>query len=106
MSGEGLPADVKRGSVLRRLPPLETIRFCQLPANAGDVCAFHLPNNAAPITLEAPGGRIFTVAPGDIFLATPGFRESTRWVSGAIPAGGLVPDNPYWVLADCGIVGE
>lgn len=106
MSGERLPADVKRGSVLRRLPPLETIRLRKLPANAGDVCAFHLPSDVAPITLEAPAARFFTVAPDDVFLATPGVRESTRWVSGAVPAGGLVPGNSYWVLSDCGIVGE
>jgi hypothetical protein len=47
-----------------------------------------------------------TIAQGDIFLATPGFRESTRWVSGRIPADGLVPGNDYWVLAECGVVGE
>jgi hypothetical protein len=46
------------------------------------------------------------IAPGDTFLATPGYRESTRWVSGGIPAGGLVPGDHYWVLADCGVVGE
>jgi hypothetical protein len=47
-----------------------------------------------------------TIAPGDTFLATPGYRESTRWVSGGIPAAGLTPGDQYWVLADCGIVGE
>jgi hypothetical protein len=46
------------------------------------------------------------VAPGDIFLATAGYRESTRWVSGGIPAGGLIPGDDYWVLAESGVVGE
>jgi hypothetical protein len=49
---------------------------------------------------------MMTIAPGDTFLATPGYRESTRWVSGSIPAGGLLPGRDYWVLAECGIVGE
>jgi hypothetical protein len=39
-------------------------------------------------------------------LGTPGHRESTRWVVGGIPDGGLVPGKSYWVLADSGVVGE
>lgn len=46
-----------------------------------------------------------TIAPGDVFLGTAGHRESTRWVVGSVPEGGLVPGNEYWVLADCGAVG-
>jgi hypothetical protein len=46
------------------------------------------------------------LAPGDVFLATPGYRESTRWVVGGIPEGGLVPGNNYWVLAESGVVGD
>ncbi|HTB43257.1 MAG TPA: hypothetical protein VK741_06495 [Acetobacteraceae bacterium] len=46
-----------------------------------------------------------TIAPGDVFLGTPGHRESTRWVVGSVPDGGLVPGSAYWVLADCGAVG-
>ncbi len=46
-----------------------------------------------------------TIAPGDVFLGTPGHRESTRWVVGSVPEGGLLPGNEYWVLADCGAVG-
>ncbi len=46
-----------------------------------------------------------TIAPGDVFLGTPGHRESTRWVVGSVPEGGLQPGNEYWVLADCGAVG-
>ena len=46
-----------------------------------------------------------TIEPGDVFLGTPGHRESTRWVVGSVPDGGLVPGDEYWVLADCGAVG-
>jgi hypothetical protein len=56
--------------------------------------------------VEAVSGRDMIVAPGDVFLATPGHRESTRWVVGGIPEGGLVPGRPYWVLAQSGIVGD
>jgi hypothetical protein len=106
MNGGNLPANVKRTSALRRLPPLEVVRFRPECGNEGDVCAFELPRDSVPITAESPTGRMMTIAPGDTFLATPGCRESTRWVSGGIPAGGLVPGDHYWVLADCGIVGE
>lgn len=106
MNGGSLPASVKRTSALRRVPPLDTIRFHSECGNEGDVCAFELPQDAFVITVEAPGGRLMTIAPGDTFLGTPGQRESTRWVSGGIPAGGLVPDETYCVLADCGVVGE
>jgi hypothetical protein len=47
-----------------------------------------------------------TLAPRDLFLATPGYRESTRWVVGGLPDGGLVPGQFYWVLADNGVVGQ
>ena len=47
-----------------------------------------------------------TVTPGDLFVGTPGHRESTRWVVGGVPAGGLVPGRKYWVLSDCGVVGN
>ena len=46
------------------------------------------------------------IVPGDLFLATPGHRQSTKWVDGKIPAGGLSPGGHYWVLAECGLVGE
>jgi len=106
MNGGSLPADIKRTSALRRVPPLKAIRFRSECGGEGDVCAFELPSDAFPITVESPTGRTMTIAPGDTFLAMPGYRESTRWVSGGIPAGGLVPGDQYWVLADCGIVGE
>jgi hypothetical protein len=47
-----------------------------------------------------------TIAPGDAFLATPGYREARRWAVGTIPDGGLVPGNDYWVLSESGVVGE
>jgi hypothetical protein len=106
MTGGSLPANVKRTSALRRVPPLEAIRFQSECGSEGDVCAFELPRDAFPITVEAPTSRMMAIAPGDTFLATPGYRESTRWVSGSIPAGGLIPGDDYWVLAESGVVGE
>ena len=106
MTGGSLPADVKRSSALRRVPPLQYIRFRLEHGNEGDVCAFELPRDAVSITVESPTGRMMAIAPGDIFLGSVGDRESTRWVSGRIPAGGLIPGREYWVLADCGVVGE
>lgn len=105
MIGGSLPADVKRASVLRRVPPLEQIRLRADRGGEGDVCAFELPPDVHPLTLEASTGRAMTIVPGDIFLATAGHRQSTKWVDGEIPAGGLVPGDDYWVLADCGLVG-
>jgi hypothetical protein len=46
------------------------------------------------------------IGPGDVFLATPGYREARRWAVGTIPDGGLVPGNDYWVLSESGVVGE
>ncbi|HME26745.1 MAG TPA: hypothetical protein VKI44_36375 [Acetobacteraceae bacterium] len=71
----------------------------------GDVCVFELASDAAALALEAVTGRALVIAPGDRFLATAGYRESTRWVVGNIPDGGLVPGSDYWVLAACGVVG-
>jgi hypothetical protein len=76
-----------------------------VPAVEGDVCAFALLPDAAPLIVEACTGRAMTLAPGDVFLATPAYRESTRWVVGDIPAGGLRPGRMYWMLADSGLVG-
>jgi hypothetical protein len=101
-----LPANVKRTSVLRRVPSLDEIRFRSVPGCEGDVCAFELPHDGSPITVESPAGRMMTIAPGDAFLATPGYREARRWVAGSIPDGGLVPGNAYWVLSDSGVVGD
>jgi len=106
MNGGSLPANVKRTSALRRVPPLKEIHYRSERGEEGDVCAFELPHEAFPITVEEPSGRLMAIAPGDIFLATPGYREATRSVSGSIPAGGLVPGDHYWVLAYSGVVGE
>ncbi|MFX7167278.1 hypothetical protein ABTI49_19710, partial [Acinetobacter baumannii] len=46
------------------------------------------------------------LAPGDLFFGTPGDRESTRWVVGSVPSGGLRPGSSYWVLSESGVVGE
>jgi hypothetical protein len=106
MTDGQLPADVKRTSVLRRVPPLDQIRLRSEQGGEGDVCAFALPPDAVPFAVESPAGRLMAIAPGDVFLATPGYRESTRWVVGGIPAGGLVPGDHYWVLSDSGLVGD
>jgi hypothetical protein len=106
MTNGHLPADVKCTSVLRRVPPLAEARFRSECGEEGDVCAFELPIDAFPVTVEAPTGRVMAIVPGDVFLATPGHRQSTKWVDGKIPAGGLTPGGHYWVLAECGLVGE
>ncbi len=106
MTGGSLSADVKRTSVLRRVPPLEEIRFRPKRAGEGDVCAFELPRDGFPIVAESSTGRVMTIAPGDAFLATPGYRQARIWAVGSIPAGGLVPGNDYWMLSDSGMVGE
>jgi len=71
----------------------------------GDVCLFELASDAAALVIEAVTGRALAIAPGDRFLGTAGYRESTRWVVGHIPEGGLVPGSEYWVLAANGVVG-
>jgi hypothetical protein len=106
MTGRSLPGNVKRASVLRRVPPFTEIRYRRRRGNEGDICAFQLPSDASSIVVEAPTGRLMEIAPGDIFLATPGSREATRSVAGILPIGGLVPDDHYWVLAGSGVVGE
>jgi hypothetical protein len=106
MNGGSLPANVKRASALRRVPPLETIRFQSACGSEGDICAFELPRDACPIAVESPAGRRMTIAPGDALLGTPGYRQARRWVVGGIPDGGLVPGNEYWVLSESGVVGE
>jgi len=106
MSGVALAPDTKRTSVLRRVPPFASARYVSEAGQEGDVCAFELPLDASPIVVEAVTGRSLMLAPGDVFLATPGHRESTRWVVGGIPAGGLVPGNDYWVLAQAGVIGD
>jgi len=106
MHGGTLPTNVKRTSVLRRVPPLEVVRYRPECGSEGDVCAFELARDVSPITVESPTGRLMAVAPGDTFLATPGHRAARLWAEGGIPAGGLVPGNDYWVLSDSGVVGD
>jgi hypothetical protein len=99
-------ADLKRTSALRRLPALKKVRYAKARGHEGDVCAFELAPEASPIAVEAVTGRAMMLAPGDIFLGTAGYRESTRWVVGGVPDGGLVPGRNYWVLAESGVVGD
>jgi hypothetical protein len=106
MNGVKLAPDTKRSSVLRRVPSFTSAHYASAAGQEGDVCAFELRADASPIVVEAVTGRSLMLAPGDVFLATPGYRESTRWVVGGIPSGGLIPDNDYWVLAQAGIVGD
>ena len=106
MNGGSLPANVKRTSALRRVPPLEVIQFRSVCGGEGDICAFELPRDAPPIRVESPTGRMMAIAPGDAFLATPGYRQARRSVAGRIPDGGLVPGNDYWVLSESGVVGD
>jgi hypothetical protein len=106
VTDRSFPADLKRTSVLRRVPLPKRIRVRSGRGNEGDVCVFELPADAIPLTVESPNGRVMAIAPGDVFLATPGHRESTRWVSGVVPGSGLIPGTDYWVLADCGVIGE
>jgi hypothetical protein len=95
----------KMASALRRIAIQRKLRHHAAPGLEGNVCAFEL-TQISPITLEAISGRPMIVAQGDVFLGTPGYRDSTRWLVGGPPNGGLVPGATYWVLADCGIVGE
>jgi hypothetical protein len=106
MSGGILPADVKRTSALRRVPPLETIRFRPEHGAEGDLCVFELLQDQRPIAVESPTGRLMAIVPGDLFLATPGHRAARIWVVGGVPASGLVPGGEYWVLSDSGIIGD
>jgi len=106
MTTGSLPANLKRTSTLRRVPPLQEVRCRSKRGGEGDVCAFELPDDSFPITVESPTGRMMEIVPGDAFLATPGYRQTRRFAVGAVPQGGLVPGNDYWVLSDTGVVGE
>ncbi len=106
MSGGWSSADLKRTSVLRRVPSLGNRHYLSAPGHEGDVCAFEVGRTASSIVVEAVSGRAMTLVPGDVFLAAPGHRESTRWVVGGVPAEGLTPGSDYWVLAESGVIGE
>jgi Domain of unknown function (DUF1611_C) P-loop domain len=105
-TGGSLPAAYKKLSVLRRVGELGNAPWRAVPGVEGSVGVFRFPQDAAPIIVEAVSGRSMTIVPGDVFLATPGYRESVRWTVGGIPAGGLVPGDHYWVLSESGVMGE
>lgn len=96
----------KKASALRRVPSVDPVRYLATAGHEGLACVFELPGEAAPIVLESSSGRAMALAPGDFFLGTPGHRESTRWVVGGVPAGGLRPGATYWVLSESGVVGD
>ena len=96
---------MKRGSALRRVPASQPMQLAEVGATESDVCVFELSPEAGAITIEATSGRALVIAPGDRFLGTAGHRESTRWVVGTLPQGGLIPGSDYWILADCGVAG-
>lgn len=104
--GGGVTAELKRASALRRLPPFPAIRYVETPGLEGFVCVVEMADDAAPLILESTSGRAMTVVAGDFFLATPGHRESTRWVVGRVPPGGLRPGQSYWVLSESGAIGD
>src|SRR5262245_29503021 len=106
MNGGSLRGDVKRSSALRRVPLLVESAFRPESGSEGDICDLAYPSYASPITVASATGRVMTLAPGDVFLATPGYRQARRLVVGGIPDGGLVPGNDYWVLSESGVVGE
>jgi len=104
--GQTLPASVKVTSALRRVGLPRTLRCVKAPSFEGHVCAFRLAPDSSPIVVEAVSGRAMTLVPGDVFLGTPGHRESNRILVGGVPERGLVPGRTYWVLAECGVVGD
>jgi hypothetical protein len=101
-----LPPDAKRTSALRRISTLPALHYVKARATEGAVCAFKLAPDSPTIVVEDTFGRAMTLVPGDLFLGTTGYRESTRWVVGGTPKGGLVPGRKYWVISECGVVGD
>src|SRR5258705_13856103 len=99
MEGAQLAPDTKRTSVLRRLPPLESASCVAVAGLEGDVCPFGLPAEASPIGVGDVSGRSLVLAPGDIFLATPGHREPTRCLLRGVPTAGFVPTGRSRVFA-------
>lgn len=106
MGSGTVPGHVKRTSVLRRVPPSEALRYVSVPGREGCVCAFRLTSDSPEVIVEAVSGRAMTMIPGDVFLGTPGYRESTRVAVGGIPARGLAPGKSYWLLSESGVVGD
>jgi hypothetical protein len=106
MSGSSLDPNVKRTSTLRRIPRSDKLRYVEAPGLEGHVCAFRLASDSETTTVEAATGRAMALVGDEIFLATPGSRESNRILVGGVPEGGLVPGREYWMLAESGVVGE
>jgi hypothetical protein len=106
LEGGRLPPNVKTTSVLRRVRLPSELYYVEVPGLEGHVCAFQLAPTSSPIFVEAVSGRVQTLVPGDVFLGTPGHRESNIVLVGGIPKGGLIPGNPYSVISDSGVVGE
>lgn len=106
MANGALPADIKRASVLRRVPWSGSSRYVAVRGLEGGVCAFRLAAASPSIIVEDVAGRAMTLVPGDLFLGTPGYRESTRVAVGGIPEGGLAPGRIYSVLSESGVMGH
>ena len=104
--GRALPPKVKCTSALRRVKFAGKQRYLKVAGFEGDVCIFKLAGDSASVTVEAVSGRAMQLLPGDVFLGTPGNRESNRILVGGVPRRGLIPGRDYWVLAECGVVGE
>ena len=100
-----LPAACKRLSALRRVGDLGGAPWRAIPGVEGHAGVFQFPVEATPIIVEAVSGRSMAIVPGDIFLATPGYRESVHWTVGGVPEGGLLPGEIYWMLAESGVIG-
>jgi hypothetical protein len=105
MSGGTLPVNCKRLSALRRVGELDRARWLAERGVEGAVGVFEFPRDATPIIVEAVSGRSMAITPEDCFLATPGYRESVRWVVGGVPEGGLVPGEDYCFLSESGVMG-
>jgi hypothetical protein len=101
-----LPETYKTLSVLRRVGDLGRARWRATPGIEGAIGVFQMDAEATPIIVEAVSGRSMALVPGDIFLATPGHRESVHWTVGGVPEGGLIPGEAYWILAESGVIGS
>lgn len=106
LEGGVLPSNVKTTSVLRRVALPSELYYVKVNGQEGQVCAFQLAETSSTLFVEALTGRVQALVPGDIFLATPGHRESNIVLVGGVPKGGLVPEKTYWLISDSGVVGE
>jgi hypothetical protein len=101
-----LPEVYKQLSVLRRVGELGRAQWSATPGAEGNVGVFRFAEETTPVVIEAVSGRSMALVPGDIFLATPGHRESVHWTVGGVPDGGLRPGEDYWILAESGVIGS